>query len=160
MARGIAVTGLILAAIAIAQDATGTGLIYWRWKPTFDRTYPFGPFVNRNHYATWAIVAVPLCIGYLIAHAAAHWHDRATPGVRGLSPRSTARAALLLAAAALMIVGVVLSLSRSGMLGLAAALGVGGWLSRARRREEGRRRGQPCRARGRPGGDRGDPDRR
>ena len=144
MARGIAVTGLILAAIAIAQDATGGGLMYWRWKPTFERTDPFGPFVNRNHYATWAIVAVPLSIGYLIAHSAAHWHDSPASWRARVVAAMDARAALLLAAAALMTVGVVLSLSRSGMLGLAAALAVGGGISRARRAEEGRRHVRPA----------------
>ena len=31
---------------------------------------PFGPFVNRNHFATWVIMAAPLCFGYIIARAA------------------------------------------------------------------------------------------
>ena len=130
VARGVSTIGLALAAIAIAQDATGDGLMYWRWRPTFARTDPFGPFVNRNHYATWAIVAVPLCVGYLTAHASAHRSDTPVASWRTrLLAAMDARAALLLAAAALMIVGVVLSLSRSGMLGLAGAMAMGGWLS-------------------------------
>ena len=130
VARGVAAIGLVLGAIGIAQDATGDGLMYWRWRPTFDRTDPFGPFVNRNHYATWAILAVPLSIGYLMAHVSAHRGEGPVVSWRTrLIAAMDARAALLVAAAALMIVGVVLSLSRSGMLGLAAALSVGWWLS-------------------------------
>ena len=136
VARGIAVVGLVVAAVGIAQDATGDGLMYWRWRPTFERTHPFGPFVNRNHYATWAIVAVPVSIGYLIAHAGAHRNDGRPASWRAkLIAVLDGRAVLLLASAALMIVGVVLSLSRSGMLGLAAALGVGGWLAYRRTAE-------------------------
>jgi O-antigen ligase len=133
LTRGVAVVGLVLAAIAIAQDATGGGLMYWRWKPTFERARPFGPFVNRNHYGTWAMLAVPLVIGYLTAHATAHhgfrssatWQRRIVAALDG-------RAALLLVSAALMIVAVALSLSRSAFLGLGAALAMGGWLSHRR----------------------------
>ena len=145
IARGTAAIGLVLAVIAIAQDATGGGLMYWRWKPTFERTDPFGPFVNRNHYATWAIVAVPLCIGYLMAHSTAH--PRNNGSVRSWRARIVAamdgRAALLVASTALMILGVALSLSRSGMLGLAAALGVAALLWRSAGRHGSVQRGRP-----------------
>ena len=30
---------------------------------------PYGPFVNRNHFATWMIMACPLVFGYLLARA-------------------------------------------------------------------------------------------
>ena len=131
IARGTAAIGLALAAIAIAQDATGNGLMYWRWTPTFERTDPFGPFVNRNHYATWAIVAVPLCLGYLMAHATAHPRDGSAASWRArIVAAIDGRAAFLVVSSALMMLGVALSLSRSGMLGLAAALAVAAWLWR------------------------------
>lgn len=145
VARGVAVAGLALAALGIAQNATADGLMYWRWRPTFQRTDPFGPFVNRNHFATWAILAVPLCIGYLTAHATAHRsHSPAGSWRAKLVAAIDGRAALLLASAALLIVGLVLSLSRSGMLGLASALAIGAWLSYRRRAEEGARQRGPA----------------
>lgn len=133
MVRGVAIAGLVLASIAIAQEATGGGRMYWRWMPTFERTHPFGPFVNRNHFGSWAIVATALCVGYLAAHLAARqsgtprtsWRNRLVTAMDG-------RAALLLAAASSMMVGVVLSLSRSSMIGMAATVVVGMWLSRHR----------------------------
>ena len=145
LTRGVAVVGLVLAGIAIAQDATGGGLMYWRWAPTFERARPFGPFVNRNHYGTWAMLAVPLVIGYLTAHATAHhgftsstsWRRRVIAALDG-------RAALLLAAAALMIVAIAVSLSRSAMVGLGAALAMGGWLSHRRAEWEGHGRARPA----------------
>src|SRR5262249_56810954 len=70
--RGVAYTGMLLAAIALAQAATARGLIYWRWKPVEAGADPFGPFVNRNHFTTRAILAIPLTLGYLAAHPAAH----------------------------------------------------------------------------------------
>src|SRR5205823_14971692 len=31
--RGVSIIGMLLSAIALAQDATAHGLMYWRWKP-------------------------------------------------------------------------------------------------------------------------------
>ena len=139
-ARGIAFIGLLLASIAIAQEATGGGLMYWRWTPTFERTHPFGPFVNRNHFGTWALVATSLCVGYLAAHASARQSSTRGPAWRnGLLMAMDDRAALLLAAASLMMVAVVLSLSRSSMLGVVAALVAGLWLSHGRVADTGGR---------------------
>ena len=143
--RGTAAIGLALAGVAIAQDATGGGLMYWRWKPTFQRTDPFGPFVNRNHYATWAIVAVPLCLGYLMAHATAHPRESPTAAWRArVVGAMDGRAAFLVVSVALMMLGVALSLSRSGMLGLVAALGVAAWLWRNADRHGATRRRRPA----------------
>jgi O-antigen ligase len=121
--RGVAVMGLAVAALAIAQEATAHGLMYWRWAPLEEGAPPFGPFVNRNHFATWIVLAWPACLGYLAAHAAAHG------GVPDGSRRRLVeifdgRAILLSAALIVMTVALVLSFSRSGLAGLAAALAV------------------------------------
>lgn len=132
-ARAIAVTGLVLSAVAIAQDATGGGLMYWRWRPFDEGPPPFGPFVNRNHFGTWAIMAVPLCAGYLAVHASAHegpaahasWRRRVVAALDG-------RTTLLIASASLLIMAIAVSLSRSATVGLVAALLAGGALARRR----------------------------
>ncbi len=135
--RLIVLTGFVLSAIALAQDATAHGLMYWRWKPVDEGPHPFGPFVNRNHFATWAIMAVPLCIGYLTAHAAAH-HGAGTMATwqRKVVAAIDARAWMLLASATLLIVATAASLSRSGLVGLAAALVCGTALARWRHRSD------------------------
>jgi hypothetical protein len=120
--RGLALTGLVLAGIAIAQNATARGLMYWTWRTIDEGPDPFGPFVNRNHFATWAIVTTPLCLGYLMAHATAHRGPRAgAPAMRRLRAALDARGGLLLIAAVALIFATALSLSRSGMAGLATA---------------------------------------
>jgi len=128
--RLIAVTGLVLSSVALAQDATAHGLMYWRWRPLDEGPAPFGPFVNRNHFATWAMMAVPLSVGYLTAHASAH-QGPAPLAVwrRKLIAAIDARASLLLASATLLLVAIAASLSRSGLLGLVAALACGGLLA-------------------------------
>jgi hypothetical protein len=135
--RGLALTGLVLAGIAIAQDATGRGLMYWTWKPIDEGPDPFGPFVNRNHFATWALLITPLCLGYLMAHATAHRGPRAdAPRLRRLRAALDARGGLLLTAAVALIFATELSLSRSGMVGLVAAGGCAAVLVRRRVTED------------------------
>jgi putative inorganic carbon (HCO3(-)) transporter len=122
LARIIAVTGLVVSGIALAQNATAKGLMYWRFAPGREGPYPFGPFVNRNHFATWAMMAVPLCAGYLAAHAAAHPYKAAASWRRRVLAAFDGRAWMLIASSLLLIVATAASLSRSGLAGLAAAL--------------------------------------
>src|SRR4051812_29915234 len=122
--RGVAMMGLLLALIALAQDSTAHGLMYWRWKPLSEGSPPFGPFVNRNHFATWVVLALPLTIGYLAAHTGAHQSRTPAPIIpwrRRVVTFFDGRAALLTAAACMMGVALVATLSRSGLFGLAAA---------------------------------------
>jgi len=86
-----------------------------------------------------------LCLGYLMVHATAHPREAATTSWRArVVAAMDGRAAFLVVSAALMMLGVALSLSRSGMLGLAAALGVGAWLWRGAGRHGAARRGRPA----------------
>lgn len=132
-ARGIAAIGLLLAAESVAQEATARGLIYWRWHPG-EGPPPFGPFLNRNHFATWMVMAIPLGLGYLVAHASVHQRREifGAPWQKRLVEALDARSIWLAAAICLMLVGLVACLSRSGLIGLAAALLLGGWLRRRR----------------------------
>jgi O-antigen ligase len=131
--RAIAVVGLILSALAIAQDASAHGLMYWHWRPHDEGPAPFGPYVNRNHFATWAVMAAPLVIGYLVAHTSAHhgagdtatWRRRVVVALDG-------RTWLLVTAAAALVVAVAVSLSRSGLVALAGSFAAGALLTRAR----------------------------
>ncbi len=138
-ARGIASVGLVLAAISLAQDATAHGLMYWRWKPLNEGPPPFGPFVNRNHFATWVVMAVPVCLGYLLAHASVHnRHESAGATWRHrLLQLFDARSIWLAASICLMLVALVASLSRAGLVGLVSAILAGAYL-------RGRRTGSPA----------------
>jgi O-antigen ligase len=48
-----------LAVFAVLQGLSYSGKIYWSW-PAPPGSSPFGPFINRNHYAAWALMALPL----------------------------------------------------------------------------------------------------
>jgi hypothetical protein len=131
-ARAVAAIGLGVALLAIAQAATAGRAIYWTFPTEFEGPLPFGPFVNRNHFATWVVMAVPLTVGYIAAHARAH-HARASGPVHlrariahAIDPRS----AWLGLSAGVMLVALLLSLSRSGALALGTSALATLWATR------------------------------
>jgi O-antigen ligase len=96
--------GLALAVFALVQHFTWNGKLYW-FRPNTVSTSAFGPFVNHNHFAGYMELLIPLPVGLIITRA-----------VRG-------ETRLLYGfAAAAMGIALVASLSRGGMLSLAAAL--------------------------------------
>jgi len=125
----------VLAAESLAQDATAHGFIYWRWDPG-EGPPPFGPFLNRNHFATWMVIAIPVCLGYLVAHGSAHEHRGIARGTwrQRVATALEGRSLWLAGAICLMLVALVGSLSRSGIVALTSALLMGqylrGWRAR------------------------------
>ena len=139
--RMVSAIGLGLSLLAIAQAATAGRDIYWRFRTEFEGPFPFGPFVNRNHFATWVIMALPLCLGYIAARSAstAEGPEFASPRSR-LAHAIDPRTAWLMAAAATMAVALLLSLSRSGALALGVSGTVTVLLCRRRLTRQRRRR--------------------
>jgi hypothetical protein len=120
----IAGLGVLLALIGIIQLAllgqdVYTGMrIYGFWKPRNVLTTPFGPFVNKNHFAGWMLMAMPLVAGYAAGLAErgmrgmrATWRDR----LLWLSSRDGGRLQLVAFAFLLMGVSLILTRSRSGL---------------------------------------------
>ena len=121
--------GLVVALIGIIQRPLYDGRIYGFWTPLMHGS-PFGPFVNKNHFAGWMLMALPVTFGLLCANIA-----RAMPGVDvdwrhrvlRLSSREASRVLILGAAAAVMALSLVLTMSRSGMLAFALSVSVTSW---------------------------------
>jgi len=134
LVRHVAFAGLLVALSAIACHAVGDrSLIYGRLRPLDAGAHPFGPFVNRNHFATWVVMACPLAAGYVAAAL------RREPSPPGAAARLLAAFEWLGTTAAwvgvsgiVMLLGLVASTSRSGLIALAASLVCGAWLSRGR----------------------------
>jgi O-antigen ligase len=81
---------------------------------------PFGPFVSKNHFAGYVEMAACLSVGL-----AAGLADEARRGPERLSWLESARVARIVfawGAAIVLILGVPVSLSRGGVVGLAAGL--------------------------------------
>ena len=120
--RMIAWLGIVFATLGLAQSASGSGAVYWWWEPLGEGAEPFGTFINRNHFATWVIMATPACVGYALARLYMSASDEPTrPWFSRLVRAFEGRVLLLLFAGILMTVALLINLSRSGMLGLAAA---------------------------------------
>ena len=127
--RAVAAIGFAVSAIGIAQDATGSGLMYWHWKPLEEGAEPFGPFVNRNHFGTWVVLALPVVLGYLAAHTVAHHRTTIASRWRArIRAAADARSIWLLAAIVFMLVALAVTLSRSAWFGLAVAMAAAAWL--------------------------------
>ena len=131
--RGIAVIGLIASVAAIMQRAQRIDMLYGVWRPIDAGARPFGPFVNRNHMATWIIMACPLVFGYLLARAprrdAPHLISQRV--VNALKQLGTVRIWLVVAVC-VMTLTVMLSASRSGLIGLMTAFVISAALLRPR----------------------------
>ncbi len=120
--RSIAWLGMLCGALALAQTATHSRAIYWWWVPFGEGAEPFGTFVNRNHFATWVIMAAPVCFGYVVARLYRSAGDAPTHhGMSRLVDMLDGRTLSLFCAGVLMCVALFVNLSRSGIVGLAAA---------------------------------------
>jgi O-antigen ligase len=138
-ARAIAWTGFAAALVGLAQRATAPTLLLWTWTPLDRGAQPFGPFVNRNHFASWLLLASSLTAGYLIAHIRSHrleQHSSRRLILRDLLEDGSAL--FLSAAVAAMLFALVGSLSRAALLGAFAALALGAWVG-GRRQQLDRR---------------------
>ena len=131
-APGLAGIGLLMAVVAIVQAALWNGKVYGFWQPVNSNAVPFGSFINRNHYAGWMLLALPVVLGYFaaqvtkgMASVSPGWRSR----VMWFSTREALRAVLVGVSAITMALALSLTFSRSGtacflIAMLLAAIGV------------------------------------
>ena len=122
LVRAVAFIGLAASVAAIAQHAQDRELLYGIWRPLDAGARPYGPFVNRNHFASWVVMASPLVFGYLLARASSR-HSSPALGQRvanTLKELGTMRS-WLIASVCVMSLALLISTSRSGLVGLACA---------------------------------------
>jgi O-antigen ligase len=131
--RAVAFVGLAASIAAIVQRGLRIDLLYGVWRPQDAGARPYGPFVNRNHLATWVIMACPLVFGYLLARAPERTAPRlfAQRMANALKQLGTIRIWLVVAVC-VMTLAVLLSGSRSGIIGLLCAFALGTAMTRGR----------------------------
>jgi O-antigen ligase len=128
LTRSVTIVGVALALVGIIQKPLYTGKLYGFWTTQMGGN-PFGPFVNKNHFAGWMLMGLPLALGLLCVGIAR--------GMRGVKPvlrerilwfsSADANQLLLLALGiAVMALALVLTMSRSGISALALALATTG----------------------------------
>ena len=123
----IVVFGAVLALIGIVQkamlgDHVWAGMkIYGFWQPVHLLTTPFGPYVNRNHFAGWMLMGLPLAIGLGLGLAEQGLRSRREDlrsVILWLSSPQGGRLQLTFLATLLMVASLLMAKSRSGLAGL------------------------------------------
>lgn len=110
--------GLLVSMIGIVQKALWNGRVYGFWEPINRNAVAFGPFINRNHFAGWLLLVLPVAIAYFASLVAKGMGDL-EPGWRKrmvwFSTPEASRAVLTGFAVLVMAVALTLTMSRSGI---------------------------------------------
>ena len=118
LAPGIVFLGVLMSMIGIVQKALWSGKVYGFWEPVNTGAVAFGPFINRNHFAGWMLLALPVAVGYF-ASLVAKGMVGVKPGWRNriiwFSTPDASRAVLTGFALLVMGFALTLTLSRSGI---------------------------------------------
>jgi O-antigen ligase len=121
--RGLLGVGVGLALVGIIQRFLDAREIYGFWMPAAGDL--FGPFVNRNHFAGWMLMALPTVTGYFCGLMAASTRRRRfaslTDFLTGLS-RADRHLMVVGLAILLMSVSLAMTMSRSGIACFTVAL--------------------------------------
>jgi O-antigen ligase len=126
ISAAIALGGIVVALLGIAQKITAAPKIYWFWKPFFkeDASF-FGPFVNPNHFAGYIEMVIPLSIGLLIFQ----WKSLVRDQVRGIrefliniGDEKGCKLVLFFFLIILMVGALFLSYSRAGVISFSGSM--------------------------------------
>lgn len=99
--RVVTIFGFMLALFGMFQHFTNPSQIYWFRQPKY--ALPFGPFINRHHFAAYMELTIALPLGLLVSGAIA-----------------VERRLLYVFAVVIMSAALVLTTSRGGIVSLAA----------------------------------------
>jgi O-antigen ligase len=123
-AASLTIVGVVIALVGVVQQPLFNGKIYGFWT-TVDGGNPYGPFVNKNHFAGWMLLALPVTVGLLcggVAHAMRGvrptWRDR----FLWFSSAHASQLILIAAVAVVMALALVLTISRSGISAFVGAI--------------------------------------
>ncbi|HVR69303.1 MAG TPA: O-antigen ligase family protein, partial [Vicinamibacteria bacterium] len=120
----VVAAGAVLAVVGLLQAASlAPTRIYGLWRPRWDWGV-FGPYVSKNHYAGYMVMAVPLALAFAaeaLLALRAEWRARRVGWVAlgGASGNALVRRAAL---ALLIVVGLLAAQSRGGLAALAVAV--------------------------------------
>lgn len=134
IARGVVPLGLLVALVAIVQEASRSPLVYGVWWPRKVESLPAAPMINANHLAGWLVMALSLALGHLCGGLAMA-RRAAGPGWRRrllwLGSRDGSGTLLAGLSVLVMAVSVIVTLSVSGIICLGAVcLAFRWWLTR------------------------------
>ncbi len=115
--------GFFISLLGILQDLSGTKNIYWFRDASYSVKI-FGPYVNRNHFAGYICMVIPLAIGLLISRFTNTFSSRGTKQRLIVTAFQSHffHNLLLFFAIIIMISALFLSTSRGGVLSFAVSI--------------------------------------
>lgn len=139
--RVMMTTGFGLALFGIIQHFAGNGKLYWIRELTQGGSL-FGPYVNRNHFAGYMEMVIPLTIGYIVANRRPMSDGRVPAPKGGVDWRSrllhwgtpqASRSLLAFFGGIIMSVALLLTGSRAGLFSFFCSMLFMAFLLSARR---------------------------
>jgi O-antigen ligase len=123
LAGTVVLTACVMTFAALVQAASAEPTrIYGLWKPRWDWGV-FGPYVSRNHFAGYLAMAIPVALGFAVEsalHVRRSWGHRRFGWVALGDPAGIATIRRG-AAAMVLMVGLLASHSRGGLLAFGAS---------------------------------------
>ena len=120
--RRLAWFAAAMSVVALASRATSPRLLYGVWQPEATNATPFGPYVDRNLFAAWLMIAVFLTGSYVILERR---KDAAHRSFRDHLRAAGASAALpMTVCVAIIAATLALTLSRGAIVGFVAGVAV------------------------------------
>lgn len=115
--RTLAWIGLIVVIVTFVQHHYAAGLFYGIWRPVAraKAPAPFGPFLSRNDLAAWLILAIPLEAGYVMTRIGSR-----SSGIASIEELLDSRMVILVASICGMLVLLLSTTSRAGIIGCGA----------------------------------------
>jgi len=141
LVRTIVFLGCLLVCIAVLQKVTWNGRIYWFYPidPALQSriSYIWGPYINRNHFAGYLEMAIPLALGLVMYTLSRPGHDQGKTLLLRMSSLAGNRKlpvfALSVIAVVVMSGALFATLSRGGILGFTASMAAFIIMMRSRR---------------------------
>jgi hypothetical protein len=135
LAYMVIVVGLLMTLVGLVQSAYGTKAIYGLIHTIYDWAI-FGPYVNRSHFAGYIIMAIPLAVAFAIEALAGlrrQWRSRRRRSWLVLGEPEANAFVRRSAEAVMLVVGLIASQSRGGVVAFAASMAALPFTSRHRR---------------------------
>jgi O-antigen ligase len=125
LAGAVVGTGLVMTFVALVQAASGTTQPYGLWH-IYEDWAVFGPYLNRNHFAGYLVMALPLALAFTqeaLGELRRSWRRRRV-GWLALGERAGNAFIRRAAEAMVLVVGLLASGSRGGMMACVVSLAV------------------------------------
>lgn len=114
--------GFSISLLGLMQKLTGTTKTYWLVESNSE--FPFGPYVNRNHFAGYICMVIPLTLGLLISRFRSLFSSRKRYFKAADFQSHLFANFLLVFAIVIMILALLFSLSRGGILAFLFSIAV------------------------------------